>query len=205
MGMRVSVVAVVRVVAVDKLDVGDRTAVIVEKEPLTAELVAGIELDAAAVLDPAVIVENEPLTTELVAGVELDVGTLDTAGELDSTELVESVELVGSVELDAAGVFDPAVIVENEPLTTELVAGSELDTDVRLDTTADVLLVAELGTGTELLDTDVGLDAMILPDDDTMDDEPVVDPGEGPVAARMRIPTAMLLEALEIACCEDRR
>ena len=199
MGMRVSVVAVVRVVAVDKLDVGDRTAVIVEKEPLTAELVAGIELDAAAVLDPAVIVENEPLITELVAGVELDVGTLDTAGELDSTELV------GSVELDAAGVFDPAVIVENEPLTTELVAGSELDTDVRLDTTADVLLVAELGTGTELLDTDVGLDAMILPDDDTMDDEPVVDPGEGPVAARMRIPTAMLLEALEIACCEDRR
>ena len=113
MGMRVSVVAVVRVVAVDKLDVGDRTAVIVEKEPLTAELVAGIELDAAAVLDPAVIVENEPLITELVAGVELDVGTLDTAGELDSTELVES------VELDAAGVFDPAVIVENEPLMIE--------------------------------------------------------------------------------------
>jgi hypothetical protein len=80
-------VAVVTVVAVDKLEVGDMMAVIVENEPLTAELDAaalagdGTELDAAALPgkdtaegEPAVIVENEPLIAELVAGIELGTG-----------------------------------------------------------------------------------------------------------------------------------
>jgi hypothetical protein len=73
-------VAVVTVVAVDKLEVGDMMAVIVENEPLTAELDAaalagdGTELDAAALPgkdtaedEPAVIVENEPLIAEGVS------------------------------------------------------------------------------------------------------------------------------------------
>jgi len=187
--MRVSVVAVVRVVAVDKLDVGDRTAVIVENEPLMAELVAGIELDATPVLDEAVIVENEPLMTELVASVELDAGTeLDPSAELDpSTELDAVTELDPSTGLDTDDGLDAAVIVENEPLMAELVADDRLDT--------------------ALVPEDDGLDIKVFPEDDTADDEPVVDPDEGggPVPARMRTPTLIVLAALLMAFCASRK
>jgi len=189
MGMRVSVVAVVRVVAVDKLDVGDRTAVIVENEPLMAELVAGIELDAAAVLDGAVMVENEPLMTELVARIEFDAGVeLDADTELDpSIELDAEIELDPSTELDADDGLDAAVMVENEPLIAELVADDRLDT--------------------ALVPEDDGLDITVFPEDDTADDEPVVDPDEGggPVPARIRTPTLIVLAALLMAFCADRR
>jgi hypothetical protein len=120
------VVAVVTVVAVDKLEVGDMMAVIVENGPLTAEL------DAAALSGK------------------------DTAED------------------------EPAVIVENEPLIAELVAGIELDTGAEVDVAVPL-------------------------EDDTADDELVVDPGGGPVPARMRIPTLMVLAALEISFCADRR
>lgn len=171
MGMRVSVVAVAR------LDVGDRTAVMVENEPLIAELVAGVELDAAAVLDGAVIVENEPLMTELDASIELEAGAeLDVGSELDP-----------STELDTDNGLDDAVIVENEPLTAELVAGDGLDAT--------------------LFPVDDGLDIAILLEDDTPDDEPVVntEEGGGPVPARMRTPTLIVLAALLMAFCADRR
>lgn len=117
--MRVSVVAIV---TVDKLDVGDRTAVIVENEPLMAELV---------------------------------VGALPGVNKADD---------------------EPAVIVEKEPLIVELV-------------------------------TDTGLDAAVFPEDNTADDEPVVDPDEGggPVPARMRTPTLIVLAALLMAFCADRK
>lgn len=181
--MRVSVVAVVTVVAVDRLDVGERTAVIVENEPLMAELVAGTELDAGVVLGEAAIVENEPLLIELVAIIELDARI-----ELDAgTELEARVELDPSPELDTDGGLDEAVIVENEPLMTEFVVGDGLDAT--------------------LLPDDDGLDKAVFPEDDTADDEPVVDTDEGggPVPARMRTPTLIVLAALLMAFCADRR
>jgi hypothetical protein len=51
---------------------------------------------------------------------------------------------------------------------------------------------------------DTGLDAAVFPEDDTADDEPV-DEGGGPVPARMRIPTLIVLAALLMPFCADRR
>jgi hypothetical protein len=90
---------------------------------------------------------------------------------------VSVVAVVAVVTVDRLDVGDKtAVIVENEPLVAELFVGTELDTAV-------------------------------FPEVDTADDDPVVDPDEGggPVPARMRIPTLMVLAAPSMPFCADRR